>query len=210
MAGASLLYSWRDAGMKRFLSIDFDYFLDCTAKNRAELFPKMDETFTLEAQNALWQEAYVRAPERLARVGINQDYKLVEAICKGFQGAVKVENSHKYIYTWIMEETTAEEAFAVYNIDFHHDMYCLRLPGEKVNCGNWAQVLREQRPGMQYYWVKREDSEVMVLGGKVDATVISLESLQELTFDYIYLCHSRVWSPPHLDEYFTHLHMILK
>jgi len=196
--------------MKRFLSIDFDYFVGCSAKERAALFPKMDETYSFEEQSALWRAAYKKTLEKLAGITIHPDFKVIEGVCRNYRGISMVEDSHKHIYQWIMELTGEEEAFEVYNIDFHHDMYCLRLGEEKVNCSNWARVLKEERPQMQYYWIKREDSEEKALGGKVEAETKPLACIKELSFDYLYLCRSSVWCPPHLDRYFTHLFAILK
>ena len=138
--------------MKRFLSIDFDYLIDCDKATRDALFPTMDETIPKPIRKQIWKQAYLEHRTKLTQISIlKEDYKNLLDICRRFSGLYRQHDSHQYIYNFIMDNTAPKEVFEVYNIDFHHDMYHLHTRNEKVNCGNWANVLKEDRPDMQYY-----------------------------------------------------------
>ena len=89
-------------------------------------------------------------------------------------------------------------------MDFHHDMYYYHDSTNPVNCGNWVRELLKVRPNMKYYWIKREDSETTLLGGDEipESSILPFDRLKELDFDYVYICRSDIWSPPHLDSKF--------
>lgn len=196
--------------MKRFLSIDWDFFIGATDVQRALLFPDGgNENMPDSLKNYIWDSHY-RCPE-LSSIKVSDDYKYLLKFCRDFSGKCMISDSHKFAYDFIMENTTPREKFNVYNIDFHHDLYNYRSGDEKVNCGNWATVLREERPNMVYNWVKCEDSDLMTTGGeKVDSYILDMWSFNDTfgkdisgSFDYLYLCRSAMWSPPHLDPKFV-------
>ena len=202
--------------MKRIISFDWDYFIKATAFQRDVLFPDNgDENISYVTQDFIWDSKYRCSPE-IKNIGIlKNDYNTANHILSKFVEKYlysKVANpyqemlvtiSHKWIYDFIMQRTKKGEEFEVYNVDFHHDMYNFRSGDEEVNCGNWVNCLREKRPKMKYFWVKREDSETHVLGGEtVDCEFKSLEEIKDLPFDYVFICRSDCWSPPHLDTYF--------
>jgi len=108
-----------------------------------------------------------------------------------------ITDSHKHLFDFIMQNTFEDEEFEVYNIDFHHDL----------------------RPNMTFLWVKRDDSDVAALGIETvtefpKVEIITFEELQSrygggafITnfFDFLFLCRSAMWSPPHLDKHFVKL-----
>ena len=201
--------------MKRILSIDWDFFVNATAAQRYTLFPDGgNENLNKDIQDYIWRIHYTSSPE-IKNIGVLEEYcevlhKMLIRFADKF--ALRGENpdkrtlvtiSHMWIYDYILEHTTEDEEFEVYNIDFHHDMYCYRDSENLVNCGNWVNCLLEKRPNMKYYWVKREDSEDTVIGGdKADCKITTIEEIKDLDFDYFFMCRSDCWSPPHLDPDF--------
>ena len=197
--------------MKRILSIDWDYFIGATATQRLMLFPDGgNENISYAIQDLIWNSRY--ADPRLKEIGILDEHcnllhtilrKFILKFKNSFVSRTLVTVSHRWIYDFILQRTGKYDEFEVYNVDFHHDMYCYKTEDQEVNCGNWVNCLQDSRPKMQYYWVKREDSEDTIIGGdKVSCSVKSFEELLNLDFDYVFICRSDCWSPPHLDSFF--------
>ena len=202
--------------MKRFLSIDWDFFVGATALQRALLFPDGgNENLHTDLRKYVWDSRY-RDPE-LSEIKVIYEYRTLLKIFREFKGKCFIADSHRFAYDFIMENTSPDEEFEVYNIDFHHDLYNYRTGDERVNCGNWGTILREDRPNMKFVWVKREDSETMTIGDvEVDAEMMDVKHFVSIFkdgvakhFDYLYFCRSAVWSPPHLDEKFIKAAKIL-
>ena len=201
--------------MKRILSIDWDYFINATAEQRLLLFPDGgNENISYDLQDFIWSSRYT--DPKLNKIGIlKNDYKEVNKVLDKFirrylyskaanpHREVLVTVSHKWIYDFIVQRTNEDEKFEVYNLDFHHDMYDLRTSEEEVNCGNWVNCLQKVRPNMKYHWIPREDSEIHILGGDtVPCEMRTLKDIEDLRFDYVFICRSDCWSPPHLDTFF--------
>lgn len=206
--------------MKRILSLDWDYFINATEFQRGMLFPDGgDESISYELQDLLWDYHYRSiSGEELLSLGVIDDFFPVLNILNNFvlqylhtsendlKKEVLVTISHRWIYDFIMQRTSVGEEFEVYNVDFHHDMYNFRVKHERVNCGNWVNCLLEDRPKMKYHWVKREDSDILTTGDEpVFCTMLDLKDLKDLDFDYVFICRSDCWSPPHLDARFSAL-----
>lgn len=205
--------------MKKILSVDWDYFIGATAEQRALYFPDGgNETLPPTMQKLIWDSRYSSNPEVFRNIGIlKRDYYILLDILKRFSfeylsdhNKVKLSQvlamiSHSWIYQFVINRTDPDEEFEVYNIDFHHDMYHYRTRENEVNCGNWVNCLLEHRPNMKYYWIKREDSETEALGGEVSCSTKTIDDLRDMDFDYVFLCRSDCWSPPHLDSFFSNL-----
>lgn len=203
--------------MKKFLSIDWDYFIDASAVERALKFPDGgNENLPLDIQSIIWQIRYHDNPDILSIKVHDHFSRIIKVLAKFlmFTPRNPVDSkhkvlaskniSHKYAYQFILDRTQPGEHFEVYNIDFHHDMYYYSDSCDPVNCGNWVRELLKERPGMQYYWVKREDSETSLLGGDEipENIIVPFEKVEEQDFDYVFMCRSDMWSPPHLDSKF--------
>lgn len=196
--------------MKRFLSVDWDYFIGATAIDRLRFFPDGgNENLPDSLRDYIWDSHYIH-PE-LREMKVIPEYKDFLNLCKNFRGECMIADSHKHAFDFIMDNTSPDEEFVVYNIDFHHDLYDYKTSnGERVNCGNWVTVLREERPNMKYIWIRRDDSDISTTGGvKVKAEfmpfsvlLMTIRNNFDGLFDYLYLCRSAVWSPPHLDDKF--------
>ena len=205
--------------MKRILSLDWDYFVNATAAQRYTLFPDGgNENISYELQDFIWNSHYACSPELREIEVLKDDYKTMFDILKRFSNKyvtspvanpnrkVLITVSHRWCYEFILQRTNEDEEFELYNVDFHHDMYHYRTPDERVNCGNWVNCLFEQRPNMKYSWIKREDSDENTIGGeKAPCNICTLKELEGLDFDYIFICRSDCWSPPHLDKLFETL-----
>ena len=212
--------------MKRILSIDWDYFINATATQRCLLFPDGgNENISYYLQDFIWNSHYRSfAGIKLKSIGIlKDDYFTIQDVLRKFacryprcfdsnpNRGVLVTVSHRWIYDFVMQHTTKKERFEIYNVDFHHDMYDLRTKDEEVNCGNWVNCLKKKRHNMKYFWIPREDSEDTVLGGEpVPCEKKSLKDLKDLDFDFVFICRSDCWSPPHLDKYFEDLWKLLR
>lgn len=206
----------------KILSIDWDYFIDCTSRERAILFPDGGNEYISPAlQMFIWDSHYSTPDLQRSYVGKSlkeikvreRDFNSILKIIERFKGTVPpvVAISHRFIYPLIMDNSSPETPIQLYNVDFHHDRYYYRNPDRgEVNCGNWVNYIFESRPNTEYYWVKREDSEEESLGGKVDYIPATIEDLKEIDFDVIFLCRSDCWSPPHLDTYFNVLAKAMK
>ena len=190
--------------MKRFLSVDFDYFPACGSRQRGALFPRLDETDAAAQVLAVWQDAYARSSGQLVSIGVIPAYYRFLGLFADFGGDAAVAESHAEIVSFILKNTKPDEVFEVRNVDFHHDRYCLRSPGSRYSCANWAEELLLDRPGMRYDWTAREDSETALLGGgNVQPAADGIEEVLALRYDFIFLCRSGIWSPPHLDGHFA-------
>lgn len=195
--------------MKRFLTVDWDFFIDADWLQRNLMFPDGgNESLPTSIRDYIWDTCY-RNP-KLINVGVTPDYETYLNICSGLKDcAIMVADSHKHAYNFIMAHTDPDETFEVYNIDFHHDLYCYETRGDKVNCGNWGTLLQEERPNMKYIWVKHKDSDTKDLEERnVEVCTFTLDELvigirgDFTVFDAFYLCRSSLWSPPHLDDKF--------
>ena len=200
--------------IKRFLSIDWDYFIDATDVQRCTMFPDGgNENLPTSLRDYIW-DTYYRNPKLEGIDVLPLEFKYLLGYCRTFNGEALVTDSHKHIFDFIMENTNPDEFFEVYNIDFHHDLYDFKTSdGARVNCGNWVTELLKERPGMHYVWIKRDDSDIEVNGKPISRSTAELMSFSAFQmnffrgvhqyFDYLFLCRSSVWSPPHLDKKFA-------
>ena len=194
--------------MKRFLSIDWDFFIDATDVQRFMMFPDGgNENLSTSLRDYIWDTHY-RNPE-LEKIKVTSNYKYLLNICKTFKGEAFVADSHKWAYDFIMNNTEPYEEFEVYNIDFHHDLYNYQTRGGEVNCGNWGTILRRDRPNVKYKWVACETSDKMSGDDIIDVETYTMEEFRNLfrdiseDFGFLFMCRSAVWSPPHLDNKFV-------
>lgn len=197
----------------RILSIDWDYFINATATQRALLFPDGgNENISYTLQDFIWDSRYSGSPELKDIDILRDDYFTAHHIIFNFYSeayprrVMMVTVSHRWIYDFIKQFTKKNEQFEVYNIDFHHDMYNFRNEEGEVHCGNWVNCLFKERPNMKYFWIKREDSDTeLPIGRRPPCETKKLKDIEDLSFDAIFICRSDCWSPPHLDNHFDRL-----
>lgn len=206
--------------MFKVLSIDWDYFFDCTMEDRLDMFPDgADENISGVIQNVVWSTHY-NSYDKLVDVGVSEvlleHLKIfISNTCDSNTKGMYFD-SHKHLYEAIMQNTAPSDSVEVINIDFHHDAYSGGL--DDVDCGNWVNCLGEKR-ALKYKWVKRWDSDLDMLNASKAIKTMTITSLDKIIkscqayhFDMIYLCRSSPWSPPHLDgelkEFYDYINKI--
>lgn len=174
------------------LSIDWDFFMDVSDMERTMYFPDGgNEGIGLGVSTMVWLTRYLY--NSLEDIGVVKEYEtLLEKLSEYGPVKVIITDSHKWMAT-MCEDI---EQINIWNIDFHHDAF-----GDgPLNCGNWVNVLKREKD-VTVKWIGREDS----LEDRDGLTErCSWEELPE-EVDWIYLCRSSVWSPPHLDGLFCRL-----
>lgn len=200
----------------RILSIDWDYFIDATATERAALMPDGgNENLPWGLQIHVWINHYVQnmgfgggklGREHLIEIPIRRK-ELVElrtllAATVTKKTWVYIAESHADIFNPVKNITREfTEEFELINIDHHHDCWRYGEDGAPVDCGNWlAKVIEQSHDNAHVSWVKNPDSDEWSLG---DLTPVELSQIDHSKpFDMVFLCRSGMWSPPHLDKHF--------
>ena len=186
---------------KRILSIDFDYFIDTDIDTRNDEFPDGADNQTDDAIQDMWFNSYFRHPEIHDISVMPEQFRDCWRFLYSLEsGRVLIAESHSKIIE-VLSETVKDE-LEVINVDFHHDCYI--TGGNNFDCANWVRHLMTMKPDTKFLWVKKEDSETTSLEGEFpypSTTEFNLEG----EFDYIFLCFSPEWTPPHLRPYFNDL-----
>lgn len=193
--------------MVGILSVDFDYFIDCSSEERDLYFPSGNDEVPKDELDLIWKERYERYPN-LIDLGVINDYYVFKnylLLSNVPNWNIYVSDSHKYIKK-VIDKIPKKLPLMIVNIDFHHDYYHYYRGNDKLNCGNWLRRVVEERPNIKVIWIRREDSQTISLEGEfpfehtTDIKIIFKED-----FDYIFICRSPEWSPPHLRGRFNEL-----
>ena len=188
-------------------------------EERFLLFPDSGtENFDMNMQTFIWISRYsssivnnkVYGNRDIREIGVLNDeidtlYNLVDRYIKEDTKLLVCE-SHKNIVSVIDKSKKLNEKINVYNIDFHDDCFCTNET--EIHCGNWGRMLLKKKMIDNLSWIKRDDSECN--GSDIIENIYN--SVQELydnpktlndRIDYIFICRSGMWSPPHLDDKFV-------
>jgi len=189
------------------LSIDFDYFIDASAKERDLYFPKRSEEIHKNKLKSIWEERYAIYP-RLKELGVIEDYYFLKSFLLSLDGHkvyfYKADN-HKSIRE-IIDMIPRSLQLKIINIDFHHDYYHYYSGDAKYNCGNWLRRVIEERPDTKVKWIRRKDSQLNSLEGSFPFEhTTDIKSISDEKFDYVFICRSPEWSPLHLCSKFEEL-----
>ena len=187
---------------RRILSIDFDYFLDTDIDTRNDKFPDGQDDIPPNELESLWNYFYDKYPEILNIGVINDFYICCDILSHLRPDKVFIADSHKDIAE-LFPLIDPEDDLEVINVDFHHDNYI--SSGDKLDCANWVRHLKIQRPNTEIKWIKREDSDSNSLLGEFPYEQTEDLNTIEGGFDYVFLCFSPEWTPPHLRSYFRTL-----
>lgn len=202
--------------MKSVLSIDFDYFQNVSSEC-LQFYPDGLDLPT-ELSTIVWSGKYATPKEKeaISNVTIMHDeiFILLSIIKHQVPNTpVYVTNSHVNIYSFICENIPLGEKFTLHNIDMHHD---LLNNNETLDCGNWVNHIfkRYGRKNIDFKWIANPIS-LQAYGfdsDEVKALPIlnSLSSIKEEKYDFIFLCRSDNWLPPHLDSYFDRVFQTIK
>jgi hypothetical protein len=198
--------------MANILSIDFDYFIDISAEDRERLFPDGSDEIPHDELKLMWDESYEKYPE-IKEIGVIQEYYYLRELLKSLnikQEHILIADTHKDIKK-IIDLVPEGEQINIVNIDFHHDYYHYFTGGDTYNCGNWLRRLVEDRPNTKVKWIRRDDSQISSLEGEFPFEhITNIKSLESDKFDYIFICKSPEWTPPHMDQKFIELVMTIK
>lgn len=193
--------------MVGILSIDFDYFIDVSSKERDIYFPKGSDQVPDNKLKSMWEERYLKYP-KLKEVGVIDEYYALKnflVLLDIHKNKFYKADTHKYIKK-LIDKIPWNLPLRIVNVDFHHDFYHYFTDGDKYNCGNWLRRLIEDRPDTEVKWVRRKDSQIYSLEGKFPYEhTIDIKSVFSDKFDYIFMCRSPEWSPPHLSDKFEEL-----
>lgn len=194
--------------MKKFLSIDYDYFQKVSKDILKECYPDGIDLPT-STSNIVWGSRYASFDEKLRQAEVN--WEEIEEIQAVFLNQPKdipvmVAQSHVNAYDFVLSHSKQNEKIVLVNVDMHHDYF---NDNEQLDCGNWIRKLHELKGeklkwrwianpvGLDSYGFNREE-----IKGVISETV---GSISEKQFDGIFLCRSDQWSPPHLDAGFMEL-----
>ena len=195
------------------LSIDFDFFQNTTEYIIRNCYPDGIDLPTAITK-LTWSSHYAnpKSAKLLSEVTTNKKQleelkDIIDSNCLE-NTPLMCTNSHKHIYDFIKTfmETSEDKIEHVYvtNLDMHHDAF---NKDDEVDCGNWAYHVKKDFPDCHIKWIANAISEDMygIEENIFDSIETNLKSLQDETFDMIFVCRSDTWLPPHLDNDFDDL-----
>lgn len=208
----------------RVLSIDWDFFQDVSIDTLKECYPDGYDSSTALSE-IVWGSRYASYGEEIEAVTLlKDDYKAITSIllAQNKNCPVMIANSHLYAYNFVLDNMKQQgaEKIRLTNIDMHHDLI---NSNPDVDCGNWIGKLAEQKLFEQngFKWINNKVSfEIFGFNKKVGNKEIdtkfrtlvnaidggnSVSALKGEKYDAIFLARSDIWSPPHLDPYFSKL-----
>lgn len=200
------------------LSIDWDFFINATEKERIRLFPCDDMYYDSEDIFDEWAEMYEENEDELYDIDIKEKeynyifHKLRELLIDNPDIKVVIADSHRHIYKHIknMQKESVYNLNLI-NIDFHHDCYS----SDKVGCESWVYRLIQEQVISNLVWICDETS-------GIDAEIIDedfeWESSEEMEscldkiekYSLIFICRSSIYSPPHLNARFDKMVNMIK
>jgi len=210
----------------RVLSLDWDYFLDTTLEERVTQFPDSgNENLGNIVSNMVWTTRYVdseRVSNNVEGIRKIQDMKdnkeatiaVLQALSTSRFAFMSVD-SHKWLGEFLTEPSlysvlsdlylkdTDLQTLEIVNIDHHSDLYG---NGKSLDCGNWLNKVMEKYPKAKLLWLGNVDSpndEIDTLEYKNRITYTTdISDIKNREFDFVFLCRSDIWTPPHLDGAF--------
>ena len=198
--------------MKKVLSIDYDYFQNVSLDILKGVYPDGIDLPT-DISNAIWKAKY-KSDEICSVLNgvtlISNELALAEKILTSQQTdtVALVASSHESIYDFIHDNFSEREKLLVVNADMHHDFFNDQTE-MFVDCGNWLGHIHKEW-GKNFYWKWIMNPVTNEMYGLTKGTdefpvTVSLNEIQDMKFDAVFLCRSDPWTPPHLDYGFEHL-----
>lgn len=189
----------------RILSIDFDYFQQVSKETMVNNYPDGHDLPPVVSASC-WIGHYGDKDYPVEDVKVNQvELSLLKDLLKDQKRVkeVMIALSHVSIYDFITHNAKHNEKIEIVNLDMHHDMF---NDNEEVDCGNWVSRIGKKYP-MALAWVVNPVSESLYgLDGRFKPLLLhSIADLKDIQYDYIFLCRSDQWLPPHLDKEFDDL-----
>lgn len=202
------------------LSIDWDFFINATDKERIRLFPCNDMCYDPGDIFDEWEEMYEENEDELYDIDIKEkEYnyifdKLKELLIDNPNTKVIIADSHKHIYKYIKKiQKELVSNLKIINIDFHHDCYS----SDKVGCESWVYHLIQEQTVSNFVWIcdKTSGFDAEIPDDDFD---LELEDLYEIESyldrnekcSLIFICRSSIYSPPHLNGCFDKMVNMIK
>lgn len=191
----------------KVLSIDWDYFMNVSFENRDKYFPKVNEIENSCPKESFysWANAYNEFPE-IYDIDVNQkEFTVLGEILGNRNSDYDFYYADSHLEIVNLLKNLGGENNSIVHVDHHHDYF--DYGGDNINCSNWLRhydfLFNEK------IWVKNKDSQINSLlypeGVPLVFGEYLLEDFKKDSFDYIFLCRSSPFSPPHLDKYFEEL-----
>lgn len=138
------------------LSIDWDFFINATEKERIRLFPCDDMYYDSEDIFDEWAEMYEENEDELYDIDIKEKeynyifHKLRELLIDNPDIKVVIADSHRHIYKHIknMQKESVYNLNLI-NIDFHHDCYS----SDEIGCESWVYHLIKEHTVSNLVWI---------------------------------------------------------
>lgn len=197
-------------GAIKLLSVDFDYFANITNYFRMTNFPDGgNEDLGKDLQDIIWGGRYASNPDFIKKCPVKK--KELEYMKQIFENNSHAEytlaKSHLSIINLLSTLARDFKPIEIYNVDFHHDLYFKR----DFTCGNWLEKFYDFLDVKKTLWICDKESMIeydIDYNNEISQTfshTFNIKDLDGIKFDYLFLCQSTMWSPPHLDKYFISL-----
>lgn len=204
--------------VKRVLSVDWDYFVEANSFERFTYFPDGNSEYISPIlSDFIWKSRY-DCEKELKDFKIKKEYNQFRKLLKSINPNIPVivTESHGDMYNYIKDLDSIFNIdnlkFDIDNIDFHHDIY----NGKNIlNCGNWLRILISELKTNIVTWIRHEDSDIPEPMPYIDTLhginhLIDFNYVINKEYDALFLCKSRIWSPPHLDSRFISIVKLIK
>lgn len=196
----------------RILSIDFDYFQDTTENTVKQYYPDgVDLPSNLTS--VIWSSVYSKnSPgyEAIQNVKVNQELlnQAKNLILSQEDIPVVFTQSHLGIWKEIKNRCVRGQNAFLTHIDFHDDMMNGNEKLGIIDCGNWISFFMKFCH-TKMIWFTRYTA-MKLYGIKPGELPIFADDLSYLLrhkqqYDFIFICRSDPWTPPHLDPEFNNL-----
>lgn len=189
----------------RVLSIDFDYFQKAKEHTLMNCYLEGIDLNT-KVSEFVWSSLYAFHGEEIKKVTIHKKHlneikRIIRA--QSPETTCIVAQSHEHIYDFLKEgyANSSYTSCHLYNVDMHHDLF---NDNDEMDCGNWIGHLKEEI-SCDVTWIANPVSKKVYELQNFDIIQEDLSVLKDKQFDFVFLCRSDAWIPPHLDIYFDDL-----
>lgn len=196
---------------KKILSIDCDYFIDGNEQVIKEMFKTCDEEIPHVISNHYSFIKQIRKQPEVLNLKLNTDLinQVLSRVLKlnAAKTILYIADSHEHIKMILDDDL--KENFFVHNIDYHHDFFygdhkknIIRWIDDHFSCANWAGYMDFKHRMPQYVWIHRNGSETSSFVNETArfSRTTDLSVLDDVDFDYVFICKSSAWVPPFLDD----------
>jgi len=192
----------------KILSVDWDFF-----------FPNIDGyDWGHHEESAFLYEAVwsIRAGNHdmfgkhaLATDAVRPDPKKLRGFwqkaCGGTTAFLAICESHKAMYEWVTANQRAMSNLSITNYDSHHD-FGYRKDNSKLDCGNWAKHLLQERRLKEYHVVypewRKDHPESFPTTERPTSIRYGMPDKTEC-YTGVFICRSSCWTPTWADKEWT-------